>query len=122
MQLARDQKRFEVIDGGRPSPLDSARRWAAKGYHVVPIPYRQKRPVIEAWQDLRLKPEDLANHFSSAPSNIGLLLGDPYGICDIDLDCAESLKIWQTFAPPTSCVFGHQSKPFSHWIYHLDPA
>ena len=113
--------RFQIIEGGRISPLEAARRWSEKGYNVIPIPYRQKKPVIDAWQELRLKPEDLAMHFSSAPSNIGLLLGEPYGACDIDLDCPEALKIWQTFAPPTSCVFGHQSKPFSHWIYHLDP-
>jgi len=114
-------QRFDVIDGGRISPLDAARSWTGRGYFVVPVPFRQKRPEVSGWPNLRLKPEDLPNHFSSAPQNIGLLLGEPYGISDVDLDCREALRIWPKFAPATKCVFGHQVKPFSHYLFHMDP-
>lgn len=121
MQLAKNEKRLDVIDGGRDSALAAARRWNGKGYNVIPIPYREKRPTIDGWQNLRLTPNDLAKHFSAPQMNIGLLLGEPYGICDVDLDCDEALHLWQTFAPPTKCIFGHQSKTFSHFLYHADP-
>ena len=121
MKQAVERSNLTVIDSGPPSPLAAARRWAGKGYYVVPIAYRQKRPSVDDWQKLRLKPEQLRHHFGAAASNLGLLLGEPYGITDVDLECAEALRIWQTYAPSTPCVFGHQSKPFSHWLYHQDP-
>jgi hypothetical protein len=120
LQLANKNK-FQVVDGGRMSPLEAARRWAGKGYYVIPIPYRQKRPEIAEWQNLRLRLEDLPRHFGTNPQNVGLLLGEPYGVTDIDMDCPEALKVWQTFAATTKCVFGHQSKPLSHFLYHIDP-
>lgn len=120
--LTANNSNFEVLAGGRPSVVDAARRWIEKGYFVLPIPFRQKKPVIDNWPNLRLKPDDVCKHFGpTAQQNLGLLLGDPFGVSDIDLDSPEALKIWQNFAPATKCVFGHQSKPFSHWIYHMDP-
>lgn len=116
-----DVHNLHVIDGGGATPLEAARRWAEKGYYVVPIRFKEKRPVIAEWQKLRLRPDDLTQYFGSAPQNIGLLLGEAYGVCDVDLDCDEALHVWQTFAPPTRCVFGHQSKAFSHFLYHADP-
>jgi predicted P-loop ATPase len=117
----KDNRKFQVLDGGRPTALDAARRWAERGYFVVPIPFREKKPLIEGWPTLRLKPEDLPKHFGAVAQNIGLLLGEPYGITDIDLDSPEAEQLWQIFAPPTKCVFGHQSKPFSHYLFHMDP-
>jgi len=41
--------------------LDAARQWVARGYYPIPVPYREKSPVIDRWQDLRLvREEDLA--------------------------------------------------------------
>src|SRR5262249_40055023 len=53
--------------------------------------------------------------------NLGIKLGEPYGICDIDLDCPEALDIWPEFAPPTGLRWGRTSKPNSHWGYYSDP-
>jgi predicted P-loop ATPase len=114
-------KRFEVIDGGRPTALDAAGQWAEEGYFVVPIAHREKKPVIDGWQNLKLRPEDLLKYFGSFAQNVGLLLGEPHGITDIDLDSHDAMQLWQVFAPPTTCVFGHQSKPSSHFLYHMNP-
>jgi len=114
-------KRFELVGGGRISPLDAACRWTERGYLVVPVPFREKGPKIAAWQKLRLKLEDLKNHFGSAPQNLGVLLGEPYGNADVDVDCAEALKLWPTFALDTRLVFGRLSKPRSHRFYRVDP-
>jgi hypothetical protein len=122
LQLAhKNVRNLQVIDGGRATPLEAARQWEEKGYYVVPIPFREKKPAIAGWPALRLKAEDLPHHFGSVAQNVGLLLGEPYGITDIDLDAPEAVQLWQIFAPPTKCGFGHQSKPFSHSLYHMDP-
>lgn len=96
MQLA-EKTPFDLIDGGRITPFEAAKRWAEKGYHVIPIPFRQKRPEILEWQTLRLKPADLPGHFRSPQMNVGLLLGEPYGVTDIDLPvrpCRRNFLVW----------------------------
>lgn len=100
--------------------LDAAKKWTAQGYRVIPVAHREKRPTLAGWQDLKLGPDDLPRYFGGQV-NIGLLLGDPHGICDIDIDDIRATAIWQAFAPPTGCVFGRDSKPCSHWLYHCDP-
>jgi len=102
-------------------PLEAAQTWTARGYYVIPVPFGQKGPNIEGWQKLRLIQEDLPRYFSGTQQNLGVLLGEPNGNADVDLDCAEAVDAWPTFAPETRLVFGHQSKPASHWFYRLDP-
>jgi hypothetical protein len=103
------------------STLEGARQWCARGYYPVPIPYREKGPKLENWQNLRLTAEQVPDYFNGQPQNIGVLQGEPYGSCDIDLDCLQALLAWPHFAPETGLIFGHQSKPDSHWFYRIDP-
>ena len=36
---------------------------------------------------------------------------------DIDIDDSAALQFAESILPKTDCVFGHHSKPKSHWIY-----
>jgi P4 family phage/plasmid primase-like protien len=92
-----------------------------RGFFPVPIPFREKRPVIEGWPDLRITAADVATYFNGAPQNIGVLLGEPYGAADIDLDCGEAIAAAATLAPATGLKFGRASKPASHLFYRCDP-
>ena len=96
------------------SPLEVARRYTARGWRVVPIPYREKKPVLTGWPDLRLSEADLPTHFNGGLTNIGVLLGDPV---DVDLDAPEAVALADLFLPPTRSVFGRQGKPRSHREY-----
>jgi hypothetical protein len=99
----------------------STRRYAVgylqRGLAVVPIPERRKRPVIPAWQTLRIRPEDLDDYFNGSPQNIGILLGEPSGwVVDVDLDTPESVELGPQFLSPT-IKSGRESAPHSHWWY-----
>jgi hypothetical protein len=98
-----------------------ATTWCKRGYYPLPIPYREKGPKLEHWQNLRVTAEDVPGYFNGQPANIGVLLGEPYGNCDIDLDCEQALTTWPHFAPETALIFGRKSRPRSHWFYRIDP-
>ena len=99
------------------SVLRQATRYVDRGWQVVPIPVRTKRPVLDGWPQLRLKAEDLPQHFGKRPSNIGVILGNVSGdLVDIDLDCDESVMLAPRFLTDTA-TFGRASRPRSHWLY-----
>jgi predicted P-loop ATPase len=100
---------------------EAARWWVDFGFWPVPIPSREKKPIIDKWQDLRINNSNLAQYFNGGKTNLGILLGDRYGSADVDLDSAEALSVAHFFLPPTGMIFGRQSKPASHWFYRTDP-
>jgi Protein of unknown function (DUF3987)/Bifunctional DNA primase/polymerase, N-terminal len=99
-------------------PLEAARLYTARNWSLVPVPYREKRPSLPGWQNLRLTEKDLAKHFNGQRQNIGVILGKPSGnLVDVDLDCREAVELATTLLPETSAVFGHSSNPASHRLY-----
>lgn len=116
---------------GASSMLDAARWYLGRGYAPIPLPAREKKPVIRGWNTLRLSESDLPRHFNGT-GNIGLLLGEPSGwLVDVDLDCEEAVELAGHYLPPTEAVTGRASRPGSHHWYicersatvkHKDPA
>lgn len=101
------------------SPIEIARDYVDRGWKVVPVPFRTKRPVIDGWQNLSIPADELDRHFNGRPQNVGVLLGEPSGgLVDIDLDCAEAVALARFFLPPTEAIFGRRSKLRSHWLYN----
>ena len=102
---------------------EAARQYIAAGLPPLPVPYRQKKPVIEGWPKLRLTADDVPKYFNGNdhPQNIGLLLGDDSGTTDADLDCMEAVRAAPFLLPETRMKFGHASRPVSHWFYRMDP-
>ncbi|MBX3452493.1 MAG: bifunctional DNA primase/polymerase [Planctomycetaceae bacterium] len=100
-----------------PTPLEAAREYVRRGWHVVPVPFKQKRPIINEWEQLRLTEADLAAYFNQ-PANIGMILGEPSGgLVDVDLDCVEARAIASKYLPPTSARTGRAGAANSHWWY-----
>lgn len=97
--------------------LNAAIAYARRGWPVVPVPFRKKGPTLRGWQRLRLTEADLPQHFNSQPMNIGVLLGEPSGLIDVDLDAPEAVKLAPSLLLPTGCIFGRKSKPASHRLY-----
>jgi hypothetical protein len=84
----------------------------------LPVPYREKNPGAEGWQDFIATDADLFKHFNSERQNIGVLLGEKSGgRVDIDLDCAEAIRLAPLFLPQTEAIFGRRSTRRSHWEY-----
>jgi len=99
---------------------EAARAYAQAGFAVVPVPYGEKRPVIEGWQKLRLAPADVPRYFNGELANVGLILGCG-GLVDCDLDSPEAAAAAQELLPQTPFRYGRQSKPASHYMYQCEP-
>ena len=89
-----------------------ARRYIARGFSPIPVPFGEKGPKKQDWQHLRMQAEEVGEYFKGK-SNIGLILGID-GLADVDLDCAEALRIADHFLPGTDMVFGRKSRPRAH--------
>src|SRR5262249_34560169 len=88
------------------------------GFRSVPVPYRQKRPILKGWQRLRLDAADLPRYFTAQEQNIGLLLGEPSGgLLDVDKDADEARIAARFYLPPTPMRSGRRGKPDSHDWY-----
>lgn len=99
-------------------PLEAAHEYVRRGWCVVPIPFKQKRPVLKEWERLRLSQSDLDQYFDQ-PANIGLILGEPSGwLVDVDLDCVEARAIAANYLPPTPAKTGRATATDSHWWYY----
>jgi hypothetical protein len=100
--------------------LSAARDYIERGWAPIPVPFRTKGPLLDAWHTLRINAETVPNFFDGAPQNIGIILGAASGgLCDLDLDCFETIAAAPYILPGTA-VFGHASKRGSHWIYRTD--
>ena len=99
-------------------PLEAAREYVRRGWSVVPVPFKQKRPVLKEWEQLRLSESDLDQYFDQ-PANVGLILGEPsHGLVDVDLDCVEARAIAANYLPPTPAKTGRATATDSHWWYY----
>lgn len=98
------------------SVLTAAFDLTRRGHFVVPVPHREKAPKLRGWQDLKLTEATIPQHFNGHPMNIGLLLGGPDGLADVDSDCHEALALGG-WLPPTGAIFGRAGKPYSHHLY-----
>ena len=112
--------------GARSSSLDLAKWWTERGFYPVPVPRGSKRPVDNGWPNLRLRLDELPQHFST-PVNVGVLTGtavhgDPSNgvLCDVDFDCIETIAAWPEFSPPPTWTFGRATKRRSHAFYLID--
>ena len=55
-------------------------------------------------------------------TNVGVLTGKPSdGLADVDLDCAEAVRLASTFLPETGMMFGRGDLT-THRLYQLTPA
>ena len=94
--------------------------YIARGWSPIPIPHREKGPLIDAWQGIRLNAETAPACFNGAKKNVGIILGEASGgLTDLDLDCPEAIAAAPYILPRTA-VFGRATKPASHWVYRTN--
>jgi hypothetical protein len=104
------------------TPLDIALNYIERGWSPVPVPFRQKKPVIDDWQKLRITADNARLHFNGGEQNVGVQMGgNSNGLCDVDLDCPEAVVIGGFFLKKT-LIFGRPGKRESHWLYKTNLA
>lgn len=103
--------------------VEAARKFVARGFAPLPLPYKEKGPTLKKWPGFRTTLESLEHDFGGDPKNIGVILGEASGgLIDIDLDCPETIVLAERFLPPTTAIFGRKSKPQSHYLYQVEPS
>jgi hypothetical protein len=96
------------------------RDYINRGFSPIPVPFKTKAPIIKAWTKLKVTADNLETYFDGTATNIGILTGKPSGgLVDVDIDRIDALKFARYFLPKTNCIFGHESKPKSHWVYRV---
>jgi hypothetical protein len=96
----------------------AAHEYERRGWRVVPLARRTKRPTEPEWETGRYRADDVADD-----GNVGLLLGAlSGGLVDVDLDTLEACAAWSYYVLPTAMRSGRASAPASHWWYALDAA
>ena len=109
----------EFHQPGSNSLLDYVSKYIRRGWRPVPIPTGQKGPRVRQWQRLRITEADAAEYFNGR-GNVGIILGAPSGLADVDLDCAEAMRFAPNLLPETGATFGRVSKRKSHQLYQVD--
>ena len=100
------------------TPLEIACNYISRGWNPVPCDYKSKIPIGEEWQLRVIDASNAAQYFNTNPQNIGVAMGPTSkGLTDADLDCAEAVAIAPYILPRTNAIFGHASRPLSHWLY-----
>jgi hypothetical protein len=99
--------------------LAAARSYLARGWQVVPLEPRSKKPRHPGWPERRLGADDLAGELAGH-ANVGLLTGRASGgLVDVDLDAPEAIAAAPDLLPRTARIHGRAGKPASHYWYRV---
>ncbi len=84
--------------------LDYARWYVSKGFSIIPLKPRDKKPAIETWKIFQThKPTDdnLKKWFGNgSKNNIGIVTGAISGICVLDFDTPEAYELAKKIGLP----------------------
>jgi hypothetical protein len=110
-----------MLDRTKKALLDRVHSYIDRGWYVVPVPYKSKKPVLDAWGKIEVTRENVGEYFPEKKQhNVGGILSPdiPKPLTDVDVDVLDALAIAARILPPTNTVFGRQSKPKSHYLYY----
>jgi putative DNA primase/helicase len=109
--------------------VEAFQKYKTLGLDPLPIPYEDghptKGPKIPDWPTKAANQENTESDFAE-PCNIGVLLGGPRNLTDIDCDSPEAVMIGNEVMADLmektgkTMTFGRQSKPRSHYIWYCD--
>ena len=109
---------FTELDGFQPeNSLNAAIMHTRMGLH--PTPLNGKQPILLDWLNKELAEEELTRHFGNG-QNIGLVLGGPAGLVDVDLDNSVAIAVADHLLPGT-LESGREKRPRSHRWYLSNP-
>jgi len=97
--------------------LEAALEYHGRGFIVTPL--HGKRPILRRWQKRILSEAELPCYFADG-RNVGIVLGGPDGVVDVDLDNSLAVAAAHRLLPDT-VRSGRKRHPRSHYWYICDP-
>jgi hypothetical protein len=91
-----------------------------QGLRFIVTPLRGKRPILKDWQERQLSEDELPDYFVDG-RNLGIVLGGPAGLVDVDLDNPAAVAVADLLLPDT-VKSGRKKNPRSHHWFVCDPA
>lgn len=88
-----------------------------RGIKTIPVHYRDKNPIGHGWQNTTDSLAVFRERVGNAHCNVGILLGGPSQVVDIDLDSESARVLAPKFLPPTDYRWGRPGNPHSHYLY-----
>jgi putative DNA primase/helicase len=79
----------------------------------IPLKRQSKEPIEASWPSSGRPLESI----NSKSNNVGILLGEPSGVLDIDLDCLEAKELAPIILPKPSACFSWGSPSSGHYFY-----
>jgi replicative DNA helicase len=105
-----------------PHAAELALSFIRRGWAPIPVARKAKRPIVDAWEQLRITVEQVPRYFDDPRLNVGVITGEAsQWLVDIDLDCTEAVRLAPRLLPQTA-KFGRKSRRRSHWIYTSEGA
>jgi putative DNA primase/helicase len=95
--------------------LDYLDEYRCRGYKLVRLRPRSKKPYKRSWQGDDSDPREFLE-----ADNVGIVLGEASGgLVDIDHDQPEAVLAGSELLPPTDVVFSRSSCPGAHRLYRV---
>lgn len=88
--------------------LDYARWYVSKGFSLIPLRPKDKRPAIDTWkifQTYRPTEDNLKIWFGNgSENNLGIVTGAISGICVLDLDSPKAIELAKKLGLPETPI------------------
>lgn len=94
----------------------SAVEYLAYGWKPLLLHHMKKQPNARSWDWKSHNPTEAEILSWPTDGNLGVLMGSPSNLLDIDLDDPIAVGLATRFLP-TTLRFGRKSNPSSHWLY-----
>ena len=86
--------------GQDSSTLAAAKAYLERGWHVIPVCHRGKKPTVANWPNVRATAADIEQWFDGRDSkNVGILTGEPSRLVVLDFDEGAAFERWQKRHP-----------------------
>lgn len=111
---------FRDLDKIKQNILDAVLDYRHRGFIVTPL--SGKRPVLRRWHERQLTEKELPRYFNEE-RNVGLVLGGPAGVVDVDLDNPVAVAVADRLLPDTVKSGRKRSLRLHRWyLCHPAPA
>jgi putative DNA primase/helicase len=106
----------------QPDMLTFVQEYLARGWALITLPSRSKKPATRGWQAERATVESFREAIEAGRNpNAGVMLGEPSGnLTRVDLDHPAAVRAAPVILPPTGLILGRDGNPRSGYFYRVE--